>query len=170
MSNRLKKITTTVENAVTGASSTNTIFELLLDGHDKPIDLTEQEAAELRDQFNKLCKTVVTNTSRFDWIPDNVKEFLRSGKKIDAVKALREETKMGLKEAKDAVEAWMRDEGLNGLSGYRECRPKVLRDQPIWCDDWDEYVEDGRRMGLDLDEITLRWNERQGRGKLDEQA
>jgi Ribosomal protein L7/L12 C-terminal domain len=40
-------------------------------------------------------------------LPKDVKEFIREGKKINAIKALRDQTSMGLKEAKDAVVEWM---------------------------------------------------------------
>ena len=35
-------------------------------------------------------------------------EAIRANRKIEAIKRLREETGLGLKEAKDAVEAWAR--------------------------------------------------------------
>jgi hypothetical protein len=38
-------------------------------------------------------------------LPDNVQAVLRSGNKIEAIKLLREQTGLGLKEAKDWVEA-----------------------------------------------------------------
>jgi len=52
---------------------------------------------------------------------DRVREAVTSGRKIEAIKLLREETGMGLKEAKHAVEALERSLGLppakTGCSG-----------------------------------------------------
>ncbi len=41
-----------------------------------------------------------------DQVSERVKELVRAGKKIEAIKMYREETGAGLKEAKDAVEAF----------------------------------------------------------------
>jgi ribosomal protein L7/L12 len=41
-----------------------------------------------------------------DQVSERVKELARAGKKIEAIKMYREETGAGLKEAKDAVEAF----------------------------------------------------------------
>jgi hypothetical protein len=41
-----------------------------------------------------------------DQVSERVKELVRTGKKIEAIKMYREETGAGLKEAKDAVEAF----------------------------------------------------------------
>ncbi|WP_029116003.1 ribosomal protein L7/L12 [Mycobacterium sp. URHB0044] len=38
------------------------------------------------------------------WISDEVRSLAASGKKIEAIKVLREQTGLGLKESKDAVE------------------------------------------------------------------
>jgi ribosomal protein L7/L12 len=43
---------------------------------------------------------------------DRIQQLLRDGKKIDAIKLVREQTDLGLKEAKDAVEAIERGETL----------------------------------------------------------
>lgn len=40
-------------------------------------------------------------------LPDEVRALADSGQKINAIKALRETTGLGLKEAKDVVEAYM---------------------------------------------------------------
>ena len=40
-----------------------------------------------------------------------VEEFIRRGKKIDAIKEFRDQARCGLKEAKDAVEAMEREMG-----------------------------------------------------------
>jgi hypothetical protein len=46
-------------------------------------------------------------------IPLKAHDLLRKGRKIDAIKAVREATGLGLKEAKDAVEAYIaRSPGL----------------------------------------------------------
>ena len=42
-------------------------------------------------------------------LSDAVRTHIEAGRKIEAIKALREETGLGLREAKDAVEAYMRD-------------------------------------------------------------
>lgn len=41
-------------------------------------------------------------------LSDRVKELARQGRKIEAIKAYREETGKGLAEAKEAVEEWLR--------------------------------------------------------------
>jgi ribosomal protein L7/L12 len=41
-----------------------------------------------------------------DHLSERVKELARAGRKIEAIKVYREETGAGLKEAKDAVEAF----------------------------------------------------------------
>jgi hypothetical protein len=41
-------------------------------------------------------------------LPANAIEHLRHGRKIEAIKIVREATGLGLKEAKDAVEAYVR--------------------------------------------------------------
>lgn len=52
---------------------------------------------------------------------DEVMKLLRSGSKIGAIKAYREQTGVGLKEAKDAVEAMASEHGISpapsGCSG-----------------------------------------------------
>ena len=42
-----------------------------------------------------------------DAMPETVLTYLRSGRKIDAIKELRASTGMGLKDAKEAVEAYI---------------------------------------------------------------
>ncbi len=45
-------------------------------------------------------------TEMHEPLPANVIAAVQRGEKIEAIKILRERTGMGLKEAKDAVEAW----------------------------------------------------------------
>jgi len=46
-------------------------------------------------------------------ISTTVQAYARNGHKIDAIKQLRSESGLGLKEAKDAVEAWMSQQNVN---------------------------------------------------------
>lgn len=55
-------------------------------------------------------------------IPPQALEALRQGNKIEAIKVLRVASGLGLKEAKDAIEAHMRQ---NPVSGMRQ--PVVVR-------------------------------------------
>jgi ribosomal protein L7/L12 len=65
-----------------------------------------KEAKELIDNIldNKTLPEVNTQTQENYSMSYNVLNHLRAGKKIDAIKALRQETGLGLKDAKDAVE------------------------------------------------------------------
>lgn len=47
--------------------------------------------------------------------------MLRGGQKIKAIKRVREETGSGLKEAKEAVEAYARANGIEAASGSSGC-------------------------------------------------
>ena len=52
---------------------------------------------------------------------DAVEEMLRSGRKIAAIKRVRSETGLGLKEAKEAVEAHMSAHGIEAPRGSSGC-------------------------------------------------
>lgn len=56
-------------------------------------------------------------TAPSDKLPANVLDALRRGQKIEAIKLLREQTGIGLKEAKDAVEAQPLEPGSAGSAG-----------------------------------------------------
>jgi ribosomal protein L7/L12 len=65
-----------------------------------------KEAKELID--NAINKRIhpgdnIKNNDNI-YIPENVLDYLREGKKIDAIKALRHETGLGMKDFKDTVE------------------------------------------------------------------
>ena len=47
-----------------------------------------------------------------DPLPPEIVAFVREGRKIDAIKALRERTGLGLKEAKDLIDALERQLGI----------------------------------------------------------
>ena len=57
---------------------------------------------------------------------DKVREAVTAGRKIEAIKRLREETGMGLKEAKHAVEDLQRSLGLPDTSTSGGCSSVVL--------------------------------------------
>lgn len=61
--------------------------------------------------------------------PPAVAAALRSGQKIEAIKALREATGLGLKEAKDWIEAWERGADPGPLT-LLERAPEIDRSAP----------------------------------------
>ncbi len=64
-----------------------------------------KEAKDLIDAYQQGKPLSVQIASAIDQLPASVMAALQSGNKIDAIKQLREQTGLGLKEAKDAVEA-----------------------------------------------------------------
>lgn len=58
-------------------------------------------------------------------LTDNVRKLARQGRKIQAIKEYREATGASLKTSKDAIEAWMKSEGVSGSSGAG-CGTSVL--------------------------------------------
>ncbi len=63
---------------------------------------------EAKDEIDRLERTLegtsASTSSSGQDLPDDVRALVASGKKIEAIKALRERTGMGLREAKEAVE------------------------------------------------------------------
>lgn len=64
-----------------------------------------KEAKDLIDAYQQGKPLSVQIASTIDQLPASVMAALQSGNKIDAIRLLREQTGLGLKEAKDAVEA-----------------------------------------------------------------
>jgi Ribosomal protein L7/L12 C-terminal domain len=96
----VQKVTTNSIN-MSGAVRTVTGFVVTREGlEDQNIMMTEQEARELLQKLGKLLELRTP-------LPEEVQRLARKGKKLDAIKALRYQTGMGLKEAKDAVEEWL---------------------------------------------------------------
>jgi hypothetical protein len=62
--------------------------------------------------------------------PAEVIEALEQGHKIEAIRRMREKTGLGLKESKDAVEAYAHSHDLSGLHG-RRCRPAKCGGRPV---------------------------------------
>jgi ribosomal protein L7/L12 len=58
-------------------------------------------------------------------LTDNVRQLARQGHKIQAIKEYREATGASLKTSKDAIESWMKSEGVAGSSGAG-CGTSVL--------------------------------------------
>ena len=59
-------------------------------------------------------------------LPDKVVEALKRGNKIEAIKLLREQTGVGLKEAKEAVDA-------SGIEGPAESPGAITRAKVPWA-------------------------------------
>lgn len=64
-----------------------------------------KEAKDLLDAYQQGTQVGAEIASSNNQLPASVMAALQSGNKIDAIKLLREQTGLGLKEAKDAVEA-----------------------------------------------------------------
>lgn len=58
-------------------------------------------------------------------LTDNVRQLARQGHKIQAIKEYREATGASLKDSKEAIEAWMKSEGIAGSTGAG-CGTSVL--------------------------------------------
>lgn len=63
-----------------------------------------------------------------DWLPPEVVSAIESGQTIEAVKLLREKTGLGLTEAKEAVDAYVRRQKAPGASSVSE--PSQAPDVP----------------------------------------
>lgn len=87
-----------------GASRGHHIYKLARDCRD--LLVFDQQS---RDIMRKL--TVQEQHAGFT-INDTVKALVKMGRKIEAIKELRTQTGCGLKEAKDAVEAYMESTGI----------------------------------------------------------
>jgi len=96
------------------------IKQLLRDGHKyEALRLYMQQTGASLKEAQKAIEgaaeaagptTLPSNIGPYAVDLDRVQQLARSGKKIDAIKLLREQTHLGLKEAKDAVEAIERGE------------------------------------------------------------
>ena len=67
-----------------------------------------KEAKDVIDAQQKGHPVTVPIASSIDQLPVSVLQAIQSGNKIEAIKLLREQTGLGLKEAKDAVEGMPR--------------------------------------------------------------
>jgi len=91
---------TKLTSQVLGTTNTTTTYCINSEG--EVFTISEAEFIELRNLVRE------PNTS----FPQYVITEIRAGRKIDAIKALRELRGLGLKEAKDAVEKWADDNGV----------------------------------------------------------
>ncbi|MGH8049984.1 MAG: ribosomal protein L7/L12 [Arenimonas sp.] len=64
-----------------------------------------KEAKDVIDDYVAGNTITVTSAHASHQFPDAVMQAFRNGNKIEAIKLLREKTGLGLKEAKDAIEA-----------------------------------------------------------------
>ncbi len=56
-----------------------------------------------------------------DELPQGVREALRAGRKLEAIKRLREQRNLGLKEAKDLIDTYLRQHPQRGADqAFRE--------------------------------------------------
>ncbi len=86
-----------------------------------------KEATQAIDQIQRQPPTQVLNTPAgpFAVDLDEIERLIHSGQKLNAIKLLREQTKLGLKEAKDAVDALERGQ-LPSLSIDQRPRSGVV--------------------------------------------
>jgi large subunit ribosomal protein L7/L12 len=72
------------------------------------VDALEQRVVALERALSHagIDRTVPTPVGEFHdgWVSAEVRALVTAGKKLEAIKLLREQTGIGLKEAKDAVE------------------------------------------------------------------
>lgn len=89
-----------------------------------------KEATQAIDQIQRQPPTQVLNTPAgpFAVDLDEIERLIRGGQKINAIKLLREQTKLGLKEAKDAVDALERGQ-LPSLSIDQRTRSRAASNQ-----------------------------------------
>lgn len=70
--------------------------------------LLKNHVKELEERFNQLAVDTDHDTLAFNYVSSETKELVlhlkRSGKEVDAVKKLREETRMSLLDAKQYVD------------------------------------------------------------------
>lgn len=67
-----------------------------------------RKVARLDQKLNLILDHLNLEYEEYSALSERVKEIARDpGRKIEAIKAYREETGAGLREAKEAVEAWM---------------------------------------------------------------
>lgn len=82
---------------------------------------------EAKEQVEQLMAEIDTGTvpdagaTDHATVPPDVLELARAGRKIEAIKRLREQTGIGLKEAKERVDAALGDQGSGG-----GCAPVLL--------------------------------------------
>lgn len=91
--------------AQTGSVNGHLIYKLARDCRD--LLVFDQQS---RDVMRKL--TVPESYAGYE-LSDTVKALIKANRKIEAIKELRTEVGCGLKEAKDAVEAYMHKHGIN---------------------------------------------------------
>lgn len=94
------------EMARKGFTGAHEVYVAARDARDLLVfDQTSRETMRrLSQPDNRFCGIEVGPTAQ---------DFVRRGRKIDAIKEVRTQTGCGLKEAKDAVEAYANQEGLN---------------------------------------------------------
>lgn len=74
--------------------------------HGLKIDRAEQRLERLERKINRIILHLdVEGSDVHPQVPNSIRELLLQGRKIDAIKAYRSEYNVGLKEAKDAVDA-----------------------------------------------------------------
>ena len=96
------------ESAAHGSAASHRIYTLARDCRDLLLmDQTSRET--LRRLLNDNSSVSVMGLD----FPLKVQKLAQENRKIEAIKELRAHTGCGLKEAKDAVETWLAQNGLN---------------------------------------------------------
>lgn len=102
----VRKITKVVENLTAGTQNTVRTWELEFD--DRILVMSHSDIEKL---YTLLHKEFTPKTKKIE-LPQAIKDLARAGKRLNAIKALRGIHALTLKEAMDAVDAWMGSEGL----------------------------------------------------------
>ncbi|MBM7833184.1 50S ribosomal protein L7/L12 [Clostridium sardiniense] len=72
------------------------------------ISILKKRIKSQEDRINQLCKLTGHNNLSSYWVSDELKELVihlkRTGKEVEAIKKIREQTQMSLIEAKQYVE------------------------------------------------------------------
>lgn len=88
-----------------------------------------KEAKDVIDRYQSGNPLTHTAADSINQLPASVLDALQQGNKIEAIKRLREQTGLGLKEAKDAVEA----KGAGTANGYR---PTIVKPRTMGAGWW----------------------------------
>ncbi|MHC5260408.1 ribosomal protein L7/L12 [Streptomyces sp. UC4497] len=71
---------------------------------ERKVDRADRRAARVERKLDLVIKHLGIEADELGPVLDGVRALVRDGKKIDAIKAYREATGVGLKEAKDEVD------------------------------------------------------------------
>ncbi len=88
-----------------------------------------KEAKDVIDGYQSGNPLTHTAADSINQLPASVLEALQQGNKIEAIKRLREQTGLGLKEAKDALE----EKGTSTANGHP---PTIIKPQPMRMGWW----------------------------------